>query len=157
MLRSLDAKAGDLRPVFRGPISNSIHMFFQRQFASDGAVGGEPWAKLRPTTLSLKGKDNRSKMGTLQHTRRLWSSLVKRSGPESVKIITKDRMEQGTGVWWAHFHQLGWTQSKIFGKPMKRPRRVKPRKLVPDTMPRNLVTAWETFLVRYLEKRSRGE
>ncbi len=142
VLKRAEKRAEDLRPVLRGPITNSIHQFFRRQFASDGAAGGEAWLPLTPTTRILKARSNRSSMGVLRFSNRLWASLTKRSGPESVVIAKPQSLEVGTSDAKAVFHQKGWTQLTIFGRPRLAARRVRP-----------ILRSWERLLVRHLEGR----
>ena len=140
----------DMTPLFEGPIDASVVQFFNRQFASSGRVGGQPWAALRPTTLKLKRQSGRENMGILRHSNRLWASLTKRAGPDVVRNVRSDRYERGTSDPKAIFAQEGMTQTTIFGHQRQHPRRVKPRVLVPDPLPTGLVNAWESLAAKYI-------
>lgn len=142
----------NLQPVFEGPIDASVVQFFTRQFASSGRIGGEPWAPLRPVTLMLKRRRGRENMGILRDSNRLWASLTKRTGPETVMSATDERYERGSSNINALRHQAGYTQTHIFGRLRRHPREVKPRKIVPDTLPVALTNAWESFVVSHIEK-----
>jgi len=144
-------KALNLAPVLGGPISKSINQFYARMFTSRGEVGGERWAPLRPFTLALKARHNRANMGTLRFTNRLWSSLTKRGGVGSVRIVTPHYLEQGTTLPEARWAQLGFTSRTIFGRPRTHPRRVEPRRLAPRELPSALVLAWTTLIAKYVE------
>lgn len=140
----------NMEPLFRGPIDASVVQFFTRQFNSEGKVGGEPWAPLRPATLKIKRRSGRENMGILRNENRLWASLTKRAGPDTVLRTTPERYERGTSDPKAVWHQKGWTQNTIFGRQRRHPRKIKPRKMVPDKIPSMLVKAWERLMARYI-------
>lgn len=148
-------RLSNLRPVLDGPIRNSIHQFYKRQFDSEGAVGGEPWQGLSPATLAIKSRLGRAGMGTMQRSRRLWASLTKRGGPEQFVRLTDDSIEVGTQVQNAGFPyavamQEGWTQRSVFGKPRKRAKKIRPRKIVPDELPTSLTNAWGSLIADHV-------
>ncbi len=147
---NLKRRLTDLSPLFDGPIDASVVQFFTRQFASSGKIGGYPWAPLRPATIALKRRRGRENMGILRDSNRLWASLTKRTGPQVVKNVTSDRYERGTSDPKALPHQTGFTQDTIFGRQRRFPRTVKPRIIVPDPLPRHLVTAWEKLTVKHI-------
>lgn len=150
-LRYAHKAAVDLRPVFAGPIRNSIHDFFRRRFRTHGSHGGERWAPLRAATVRIKSQSHRGKMGVLRRYNRLWASLVKRGAPEGVVNITKRSLEVGTSVPSAEQHQKGWTQTRVFGRPRKSSLRIAPRKLVPRELPTSLTREWESVIVEHVD------
>ena len=157
LLNRIRLSVKDLRPILGGPITNSIHQFFRRQFDSQGAAGGEPWPALRPTTLALKARGARGGMGILRASNRLWSSLTKRGGADQIRVVKPHLLEIGTQVASGGFpypaaHQEGYTQTTVFGKARKRPLRVQQRKIVPDQLPAGMVKAWETLIARRIER-----
>ena len=96
-------------------------------------------------------------MGILRATNQLWSSLTKRGGAGQIRVVRPHLLEIGTQVSSGGFpyplaHQEGYTSTTIFGKGRRHPRRVRPRKIVPDELPRGMVNAWETLIARRLEK-----
>ena len=146
----LKERTTNFEPFFQGPIDASVVQFFTRRFTSSGQVGGERWAALRPTTLRLKRAAGRESMGILRHSNRLWSSLTKRAGPDVVLRITERQYERGTSDPKAIFHQEGFTMTTIFGRKLRHPRRLVPRTLVPEEMPPELLSAWESLLVKHI-------
>jgi hypothetical protein len=148
--RRLREQTTDLTDYFNGPIDASVLMFFRRRFMSGGEIGGERWAPLRPATIKLKRQSGRENMGILRHSNRLWASLTKRAGPDTVLSITPDRYERGTSDPKAIYHQKGFTMKTIFGRPFKYPRKLVARKLVPEEMPPEILSAWESLLVKHI-------
>jgi hypothetical protein len=150
VIGGIGRRAGNLAPFFSGPFDASVLQFFRRQFDSAGRAGGEPWAPLRPMTLALKQRFHRGSMGVLRFENRLWASLTKRIGPDTVFHVGPTSYERGTSVPWAALHQRGFVVTSVFGKPRRYPRRVPARKLVPDQMPGSLVKAWQSLAVKYV-------
>lgn len=151
---SLAKRARNLSPLFRGAITTSIHRFFRKQFSTQGQEGGDPWDPLSLATERIKSNIGRSH-GVLQRSRRLWASLTKRNGPESINKVTAHSVEVGTIVPWAMFHQKGYTQTNVWNRARQAALKVRPRKLVPDEMPGKYVKGWERLIVRYMETGAR--
>jgi len=148
--KKLAKQTTDLTPLFDGPIDASVVQFFTRQFATSGAAGGQPWKPLRPATVRLKRAAGRENMGILRHSNRLWASLTKRTGPDVVLNVTRDRYERGTSDPKAVYHQEGFLMETIFGRRLRHPRRFAKRVLVPEEMPPDLVSTWESLLVKHI-------
>lgn len=138
LLEKMSKKAANLRPVLDGPVANSIHAFFEKRFATEGAYGGQKWAPLAEKTLQWRALNNRSAMPILQFTRELWSSLVKRSSPLGYRIADDDSLLLGSSVQAAEKHQLGTD-------------RVPARPIVPDVIPELEQKTWADLVVRHIE------
>lgn len=99
--------AANLQPVLEGPITNDVHKFFAKRFASRGSYGGDQWQPLSARTLANKRLIGRSQMGILRRFNTLWASLTKRSHPLGYRLATAHQLVVGTSVPYAEPHQLG--------------------------------------------------
>jgi len=151
VLAEVAARAGDLRPVYLGPLKNSLDQFFTSQFSTAGAEGGTPWAPLTPATLASKARSHRAGMGILRFTNRLWASLVKPT-PANLGIsrASENLYFRGTQVPYALFHQYGYTVSRWGKQLFHNPRAVPARPLIPVRMPTAYVEAWARSVQRYV-------
>lgn len=140
LLEKMKARAAHLRPVLDGPIANSVHRFFEKQFETEGAYGGDKWVPLAEKTMVWREQHHRTGMPILQFTRELWSSLVKRSSPLGYRIADDDSLLMGTSVQHAVKHQLGTDDG-----------RVPQRKIVPDVMPALEQQEWARLVREYVE------
>lgn len=147
----LAGRAGNLTPVFAGPIDRSVTSFFKQQFETQGIAGGHQWPPLKPSTILARtrashggrarsGKRGRARAGfaaILIDTRRAWASFVKSGGPESIRIIGAQSLVRGSSVPYMPPHHV--TQ----------PDRPK-RPVVPDPIPTWLNILWERSITRYV-------
>lgn len=104
LLRFADS-VEDARPAF-GAIMRIFEAAALRQFASEGAAGGEPWAPLAPSTLARKPAGK----GILENSGRLLNSLVaggSGGAGDSLRFLGRQEMRWGTSVPYAAFHQHG--------------------------------------------------
>lgn len=138
LLQRIREKAANLEPVLNGPIANAVHSFFEKQFATEGAYGGQKWAPLAAKTLKWREQNHRTGMPVLQFSRDLWSSLVKRSSPLGYRIADKDSLLMGTSVKYAPNLQTGDDHMPA-------------REIVPDVMPEADTKAWARLIVDYVE------
>jgi phage gpG-like protein len=138
LLERLSKKAAHLRPVLDGPVANSIHGFFEKQFATEGGYGGAKWAPLAEQTMLWRVQHNRAAMPILQFSRELWSSLVKRSSPLGYRVADDDSLLMGTSVQYAVNHQTGDDH-------------VPARELVPEQMPEADQQSWAQSILAYVE------
>jgi phage gpG-like protein len=138
LIQRVQTKAAHLRPVFDGPIANAIHGLFEKQFATEGAYGGEKWAPLAARTKRWRAQNHRTGMPVLQFTRELWGSLVKRSSPLGYRVATDESLLMGSSVRYADEHQLGTA-------------RMPARKIVPDVIPEADQQEWAQLVVQHLE------
>ena len=123
ILQGLEHALKDLSPVFRGPIDALTTAAFFAQFETRGTrLNGAPWQPLSPTTIALRTRvvrrgavartTNRVGMARagfsapLRNTNRLWASLVKSGGPESLRVISPSTYQRGTRVSYAALHQI---------------------------------------------------
>ncbi len=83
-------------------IADDLREMFARQFASEGAAGGTPWAPLATSTL---GKRRRG--GILVATGALRGSLVEEGAPDHVEKSDGLQLLFGTDLPYAGFHQTG--------------------------------------------------
>jgi hypothetical protein len=173
LLADLSGAIKDLSPVFRGPIDETTTRAFEAQFATKGTrLNGAPWQPLSPTTIALRTrvvtrKDKSTGLKTrrstnrvgqaragfatpLQNTRRLWASFVKSGGPEGVRVITPSTYQRGSRLRYAAGHQTGFLMTSMFGRPLKTPKRVPARPMVPSVLPADLVNEYERAMARYI-------
>lgn len=167
LLTGLAGAVKDLSPVFRGPIDSLTTEAFLQQFETRGVrLNGAAWQPLTPATIALRTRvivrkgaartTNRVGMARagfsapLQNTRRLWASLVKSGGPEGLRIVTPSSYERGTRVRYAALHQTGFTVTSMFGRPLKVPKVVPARPLVPENLPNDLVGSYEAALAKFI-------
>lgn len=152
-VRELEQVAGRLKdasPVLTGAVDRIVLGFLRRQFETEGAAGGTPWAPLSSVTLALKGRYRRARMGVLRFTNRLMGSLTKRGSPDQLFQVTGQQYSRGTRVPYAVFHQSGYITGSIFGRPRKRPVQVPARPMVPpDGLPPAELAQVRAALERY--------
>jgi morphogenesis family protein len=156
MLSDVERRTVDLRRVFMGEIDSSVTEFFEQQFLTEGARGGQPWAPVSQLTSKLRRRPGHGHEGpteVLQDANVMWGSFVKSGGPDSVRVIEPQRYVRGSAVPYAAAHQKAQTISKLFGRPLKHPKTVPARPVVPATMPADLIRSWENMVVRHLESR----
>jgi hypothetical protein len=136
--------ATDMTPVFRGPITKSLDRFFRRQWDTGGKKGERGgWRPLARSTIRAKQRARRGQMGILRFAGRLRSSFIRRTGPDTVNIITPHSLERGSlerKAWW---HQEGT-------------RTIPARPIIPDPMPTHLVRAWERLMLAHIVGERRG-
>lgn len=167
LLTGLSGAVKDLSPVFRGPIDEATTRAFEAQFATRGTrLNGAPWQPLSPTTIRLRTRvvsrkgiartTNRAGQARagfatpLRNTNRMWASFVKSGGPEGVRIITPSSYERGSSVRYAALHQTGFPITQMFGRPLKVPKQVPARPLVPTNLPSDLVAEYEAAMLKYI-------
>lgn len=139
LLRDLGDRTTDLSPVFMGPVDRLATSIFERQFASEGAFGGQRWPALKRRTLRTKAKLHRQGMGILRRFNRLWGSLVKSGGPDSIRVIRPRFYQRGTAVPYAGAHQ----NAKRKGTPV--------RQLVPNPLPAHVVNTIGRLVRMHIE------
>lgn len=128
LLRSASKAAKDLRPAFGEINARVVEPFFRRQFDTAGEAGGQRWAPLRPSTRARRLRRGGNRGGL---DRPLWdmgelrASLVK-TGPRSIRRITRTEYERGTAVPYAAVHQRGTG-------------RIPARPIVPDPLPEDVL------------------
>lgn len=167
LLTGLRGALLDLSPVFRGPIDAATTRAFEQQFATKGTrLNGAPWQPLSVTTILLRtrvvtrkgvarttnrvGQARAGFAAPLRNTNRLWASLVKSGGPEGLRVITPSTYQRGTRLAYAAKHQTGFTMHSMFGRPLKVPKKVPARPLVPENLPLDLVQEYELAMARYI-------
>ncbi len=153
LLEDLIRKTGDAREFFYNTVDPSITRFFERQFETSGAEGGETWAPIASLTQKLRSRRGHGHAGgtkPLWDTGQLRRDYVHATGAGFRKV---DRREYQRGVvsLVAALQQTGWTSRSVFGQARKTPKKVPARKVVPSPMPRKLVDEWTAGLVRRLE------
>jgi hypothetical protein len=165
-LARLKGKAADLRPVFAGVIDPSVTRALRDQFETSGRALGTPWQALSLVTRRLRsrpdprrgGRASTSKVGRakfgfaaiLRDTGRLAQSLVSPGDPEGIRDIGVQRYARGSSVPYAALHQEGFTVTQMFGRPLRSPKRVAPRPIIPENLPAPLIASWEGAVVQYL-------
>lgn len=141
----------DLHPVLDGPIDKSLTEFFDEQFRTRGMAGNEPWAPLRPATISKKVKQGSVEgpdYPLVQHgkLRRAYTG----QGPHQLKKVTRRSLERGVKHRWAMLHQTGYTLKRWGNVVFKKPRKVPARRVVPTRFPNWLLVKWENLLANYI-------
>lgn len=95
----------DLSPAF-DQMAEEFYDWEEQAFDSAGASAGAGWRPLSPRYASWKAK-NYPGRGVLERELNLRRSLTGPSGPRAVHSIGSRRMEIGTEVPYAVFHQEG--------------------------------------------------
>lgn len=151
------AKTADIRPVLDGPVDRSVTAFFERQFKTEGAFGGDRWKPLAPLTIHMKSQRGRGRAGpsrVLQDTRSMYGSFTKRGSPMGVRVVQPLQLIRGSRDENAVRAQEGWKTNKIFGRPRKMTKVVAPRMIVPRNMPAPVTRAWEGMIEAYITEGS---
>lgn len=159
LLEETRHKAADLTPVFRGPVDSLVTGFFERQFETRGAAGGTPWPPVSALTQKLRGRPGHGHEGAtaiLRDVNVLWGSYVKSGGPDSIRVIEPRRYVRGSAVPYAAAHQEPRLITTLFGRPLKDPKAVPARPVIPAEMPPTFVADVETAVVEHLEPKSGG-
>lgn len=154
VLAALQNRAADLSVPFRGPIDARITRFFEAQFETQGAAGGIPWAPLGWSTPRLRkrpGHGHEGPSAILRDTNVLWSSYVKSGGPDSIRVIEPKLYVRGSAVPYAGRHQVSRLITMMFGRPLRVPKVVPARPVVPPELPQALADGIETDVMQYLE------
>lgn len=95
----------DLAPLLH-EIVDHLHDVFREQFRTEGASTGSVWAPLSESYRRWKVRRYPGR-GVLVRTGRLYSSLTRAGGTDAIRKVTARRMEFGTAVPYARFHQTG--------------------------------------------------
>lgn len=159
LLQEVQHRAADLTPVFRGPVDSLVTRFFDQQFQTDGRAGGTPWLPVSALTQKLRGRSGHGHEGPrepLQDVNVLWGSYVKSGGPDSIRVIEPRRYVRGSAVPYAAAHQEPRLITTLFGRPLREPKTVPARPVIPKEMPAKFVEQVETAVVQHLESRSGG-
>lgn len=107
-------------------------------FNSQGASGGDRWKPISETTRAAKAAHTPPLDPRVLHaTRRLRRSLTQRGNPDQLRRSHDDRLEFGSRVPYAQFHQSGTSRM---------PRR--PPTQLTELQKRYLVKVLQTYIVR---------
>ena len=150
-------KAADLTKVFQGPIDSLITRFFEQQFGTRGSAGGTPWASISALTQKLRSRPGHGHEGPtaiLRDTNVLWSSYVKSGGPDSIRVIEPQHYSRGSAVPYAAAHQEQRTIRQLFGRPLREPKTVPARPVVPPELPQDVLLGIETAVTEHLDRTS---
>lgn len=102
------SRIGERSSNLRTPLTDiltSMRFWMERTFKTEGAYPGPRWARLDPTYRARKSKGFGGRT-ILRRSDRLYKSLT-RKAPGSVGRIGRNRLEYGTTVSYADFHQEG--------------------------------------------------
>lgn len=149
--------AADLSLPFRGPIDQMITRFFERQFATRGAAGGEAWPKDSALTQRLRSRSGHGHEGAtaiLRDVNVLWSSYVKSGGPDSIRVIEPQHYIRGSAVPYAWRHQEASLVTSLFGRPLRTPKTRPARKVVPDELPQDVMLGIENAIADHVDPRN---
>lgn len=167
LIKQINAKASDLRPVFRGPIATDMASQMRQQFDTRGAHLGTPWPPLSFTTIRLRTKTTgpksarrstsragRARAGfatPMQDTRRLFFTLTRRSDPEGIRVYQPLQMFWGTRLPYAEpHHRPGGFTTQVFGKG--KVVTVPARPVIPESMPATIQAVWGNMILNYVAK-----
>jgi hypothetical protein len=163
----IEGRAGDLTPVWRGPVDRALRQMFAEVWETQGASIGAPWAPLAPLTLALKARANRAGMGPLKFSQALYRSFTVRSSPDGVRDVTPTSLTFGSRNPVAALMQQGWETTTIFGRPRRVSgdspaastvgsrltgglRRVPARQIVPDEPPASTLDTIYGAVIDYI-------
>jgi len=146
-LGKVESAVTDLTPFWESRMDALVRGWMKEQFETAGAAGGHKWKELSPTTLKLKARAHREKMGILRSSDTLYRSLVFRSHPDQVKIVEPTSFTFGTAVNaggkpYPAYHQGGYPLKNIFKHKLEPPHQVPARPIVPAALP----SAWQQAL-----------
>lgn len=153
----LDAEqvlATDLTRVFQGPIDARTTRFFERQFATRGSAGGTPWPAISPLTQKLRSRSGHGHEGPtvpMRDTNVLWSSYTKAGGPDGIRVIDPQHYARGSAVPYASSHQEPRLVTSLFGRPLRNPKAVPARPVVPEILPDDYLLGVEQDVATHLE------
>lgn len=154
LLQELAERTKNLKPVFEKDVLELLFLYFDRRFSSGGRYGGGSWARLRPATIELREKMQKpARAGIdaiLMNTLALRSSLTQRGAPYQVLKITESSMEFGTDAPGAKYQQEGWVLRNVYNRPVT-PRKVRPRKLIAETLPAPWMAKLAKAIARHIE------
>lgn len=117
-LRAIQKSTTNLQPFFT-EIEPILERAKNQQFASQGSYHGEPWDKLKPSTIKSRSRKGYGGSPILVNTGKLKKSF-------STKSKNRNEMVFGSkGVDYYKFHQLGTRKMKsrkmlLFGNPLMR-------------------------------------
>jgi phage gpG-like protein len=102
------SRIGERSANLRQPLTEilaSMRLWSEKTFRTEGAYPGPRWARLDPTYASRKASKFAGRT-ILRRSDRLYRSLTRRA-PGSIGRVSKNRLEYGTSVEHAFFHQEG--------------------------------------------------
>lgn len=117
-------RSADLRPAW-AVIDKRLSVFFRLQFETSGQVGGAKWKPLAPATKRARVRPGGNRGGVdrpLWDTARFKRSMQTGSGPESVRVMDRQRYERGSSVPYSVYHP--------------------DRPVIPDPFPEHMMRAW---------------
>lgn len=138
LLSEMERRVQNARDIMAGPVDQEISKHWMKLFETEGASGGTPWAPHEPLTTRLRARPGHGFGGIGRDRNRLWSSLIRSSGPDSVKEVTNKSIVRGTTVPYAEAFHAGIRNLMVFGRQTGRSTVGRP--LVTDTLPRDLVS-----------------
>lgn len=134
-VRGRFAKMGEvmskrLRPVFR--------LAIVKQFATEGAWGGDPWEKLSDSRIAEKEVSGTVDRGILRDTDRLFDAFAEPGSPDfDVVFAGRGQFTYVIGVPYAFRHQEGTGRLPI-------------RQVVPDPMPDSFIAELRNIVSGYI-------
>lgn len=178
LLAWLSANVQDARPLWHR-IDADLSERLERQWTSRGHEFGTPWAPLTPVTKLLRvnrrmtttraRKKASAAKGVdtpLYDQGRLFASFVKPQSPGAIRVIGPKDYVRGSrytvgGVPVASIMNEGWRSTHVpvmdedgeahFRKRAV-PKQIPPRTIIPREMPLPVLSAWEGYIVQYVEQ-----
>jgi phage gpG-like protein len=119
-LQAMHTRAHDLTPAWQELITWWAGTNIE-QFTSRGRRWRTPWEPLRPTTLAQKRRQGFLSEPLVRSTK-MRDELTRR--PLGVEHVTHDRLDVGTDVAYAKFHQRGAPRAHLPRRPLVNARQV---------------------------------
>lgn len=147
----------DLSEFYRGAAENAFTAYQTRVFATQGGENGVRWPDNHPLVKRMKQRTGRGRGGVGRDTNRMWASLTKRFGPDSLAQITPTTFTRGTSVFYARYFNDGTKGGKLpkekTGLSRDVPWRLPARPLIVDPLPQSFVLDLQTRFDAYLARR----
>jgi hypothetical protein len=133
----------NFEPVLGGRIDVAVRKFMRERFESEGRVGGGGrWVKLTPKYAAWKRVTGRGSRKILQYSGEMMAAFTERGAPHQVLTTGPDYYHLSVDEEIqkrARGHQHGWVPT---GLPI--------RKIVPDNLPLNFITALRKIAKSYV-------
>ena len=141
MLNGIRSAMNDLTPIW--PQVRDVYMTFMRQqFTTEGGYAGVDWAPLSGNYARWKSQQAPGKT-ILRFRDRMYNSLTQQNHADQVYRTEPQKMEWGTRVPYARFHQLGTHKM--------------PKRVVMPPPTREQGEAMVDILQAFIFRRARGE
>jgi hypothetical protein len=131
-------RAGTLQPFMAGPADRLVRRALRSVFSTEGAAGGSPWAPRRASTVAIyrqSGEPFGRKVGRRSGALATAAGTV---GADGSAVTATDRgytlalaLRSPGGAPYPVYFAGGYTLRSVFGRPLRRARRVPARRIAP--------------------------